>query len=193
MAEPIQGLPTPNEEIRARAAGIARILNIPSTAIANASNAYHIMSHLAAMPTLADHGRRRDYGNEILANSNRLMPISQPEYAPFNGYLRGLVVTMQEFPKWYTILTKASEALVDDYILVSNMLIGMGWLGLGGLGAVGSVVKSGIKGATAASGGIRAVTGAALRGVGAGVVNTATAGLSLMSLYRHNAKIWGRN
>lgn len=181
MGEIPQGLPTRAQEIRHRAIGLARVLAIPSDSFtARERQAYLVMSHLAAMPTIGDHARRRAYGNEILQNSNQLLPIDQPQNGQFSAHLRSHVIMMQEFPAWYSTLTKSSEELVNDYKLLKLMTWAMKNIGMGGLpGFGGAAVKGGIKGAQGAvAGGARAASAAGARGAMTGALGSVTGGLA---------------
>ncbi len=177
----LQGLPTAAQEIRLRAVGLARVLAIPpGTFTGREPAAYQIMSHLAAMLTIPDHGRRHAYGNEILQNSNRLLPIDQPQNAQFSGRLREQVIMMQEFPAWYSKLTRNNDEIVNDYLNLKLITTGMKIVGLGSLsvaGIAGGAVKTGLKGAQAASG-LRAQATAAATGALTGARNAATGGLA---------------
>lgn len=181
MANAPHGMNTPAEEVRLRAIGLAKVLNIPTSSFtARERQAYTIMSYIAAMPTVADHGRRHALANEILQNADRLMPISQPQNQQFFAAVQGLVITMQEFPAWYTKLRASNEQIVNDYVLGTTVLKGMKLIGMGGLLAPsGAAIKGGIKAAqTAMSSGARAAAVSGARGALTGAVGTVTGGLA---------------
>ena len=126
-------------ELRARADQLAEILDIPPHAYGEkVAEAYQIMGHLAAMPSVRDHGRRRDYGNEIKANASRVFSPFSAEGNQFFNYLQARVVIMQEIPDWFHNQTDSDEKLVNDYRLVKKILDAMkvaGFSELGGSGA----------------------------------------------------------
>ena len=184
MVDAPRGMATPGQEVRLRAIGLARVLNIPpSSFTARERQALAVLSNLAAMPTERDHARRRAFGNEILQNANRLLPMDQPQNAQFNARVRELVITMQEFPAWYATLTKSNEDIVNDYVLVKNILWGMKLAGMGGLSALGGTVSGAVKGGlragqAVAGQGVRQVAMAGGRGAMTGAMGSATGGLA---------------
>jgi hypothetical protein len=138
------------------------------------------MSHLAAMPSIIDKGRRHRYGNEILLNANSLMPDSQPHNKQFNARLRMHVALIQEMPAWYSALTKSNIAIVNDYLNLKLITWGMEMAGLGSLGVAGmsgDAVKGGVAAARGATG-VRQGLASGARGAMAGVRGTITGGMA---------------
>lgn len=173
--------PLSPELIHRRALSIARVLDFPPGTFAGRDQrAYLIMSHLAAMPSIADQGQRHRYGNEVLQNANRLMPDSQPQNRHFNFLLRSHVALMQELPAWYSVLTKSNAAIVDDYLNLKLITGGMELAGMGSLG-VAAVTSGAVTGGAAAARGVsgarQAVTAVA-RGAMTGARNTVTGGMA---------------
>ena len=145
------GPPPLPQEMQARAKQLGSILGIPASTFAGKEMpAYQIMSHLAAMPTVKDNGRRHAYGNEVLGNLNKLLPIDDPENQPFYGRVAPLVGQMQEFPAWFANFAKSNEELVNDYVLLDTILTGMAYAGLPSFAAAGlgkSAISKGVIGA----------------------------------------------
>lgn len=171
--------PATPAQIRRRALSIARVLKFqPGSYAGRERQAYHIMSHLAGMPTVTDHGRRRNYGNEVLQNADRLMPHAQPQNGPFSWRLRELVISMQEFPAWHAMLRKSDEALVEDYLNLRLIVGGMGLVGMGGIaGITGDLAKGALAGGQRAAAGASRI-GNVVRGGLAGARGAATGGLA---------------
>lgn len=168
------------QQVRRRALAIARVLKIQPTSYAGRERqAYHIMSHLAGMPTVRNKARRRGYGIEVLENAAKLMPQDHPQNGQFHWRIRELVISMQEFPAWYAILRKDNQSLVNDYLNLRLIVGGMSLVGLGGLtGILGDVAKG------ALAGGQRSTTagtgrfGNVVRGGLGGARGAATGGLA---------------
>lgn len=188
MAEPTQSTmmdvrPIMAAELKARAAQLASILGIKSGTYGDKdAEAYQIMGHLAAMPTVKDFGRRRQYGNEILMNAARSFPPSSAEGGLFHSEVERLVAEMQEFPAWFSTLTSSNDDLVENYVTLTRVLDAMKWLGWGGLGTASGKVARGalteMDKALAKRAGARAVAGGAVRGAGSGAAKLVTGGLA---------------
>ena len=156
-------------QLQERADQLAAILRIrPALYAGHAGEAYQIMGHLAAMPTLKDTGARHRYGNEILGNAGRAFSAYGGDGAAFFARVQGLVIEMQEFPAWFHDLSDSNEMLVENYVTVTSILDGMKYAGLTGFGgAAAKASAGGLAGgvnAATAGGGARAIAGAAVKG-----------------------------
>ena len=70
------------------------------------------MGHLAAMPTIADHGQRHRYGNEILTNAAKVFSPWSPDGARFHTALQSQVIMVQEFTFCYSTVTEGNDKIV---------------------------------------------------------------------------------
>lgn len=177
-------------EIRERARALALVLGIqPGTYAGREQEAALIMAHLALMPAVRDHNRRRLYGNEILQNANQLLPFDRPANRAFAGHVQMLVAQMQTLPAWWNKVTISNSQLVRDYKRVEWAVWLLKKAGMTGVASLtGGMVKTGVKDAQALSGrpvpagqqppGRRGVAGAAVRGAATGAVNSFTGGMS---------------
>ncbi len=160
------------------ALSLARVLRFEAGTFAGHDReAYTILSHLAAMPLEMNHDRRRRYGIEILTNASSLMPLDQPQNTQFHQRLREQVISMQEYPAWYSTLRNSNEQIVNSFIRLWWVLKGMEVGGLGGLSGIPADMN---KGALAGMQGKRGAAGraaGAIRGGMAGAAGTVTGGL----------------
>ncbi len=185
MAEPPQadtsrpGL-SPAQELVERARGLAGVLEIRTdTFAARERAAYHIMSHLLAMPTVREFSKRHDYGNEVLRNTGILFPPEDGRNTGFISAVGGQVIQMQEFPFWFSHLTMSNEKLADDYHMVTAIIEGMSWIGWGPLAPGGAGARSALAaGQKALDSGARAVATQAVRGFASGATKAVTGGFS---------------
>lgn len=126
---------SPVEEVVERARQLAAVLEIPASTFAGHEyRAYHLMSHLLAVPTIRDLGQRNRYINELLQNVGRLFPPHISKSAQFIGVFGQKAAIMQTFPFWFTHLSMSNAQLVSDYRMTTNVLWGMGVVGITPLG-----------------------------------------------------------
>jgi len=139
---------SPQQELVERSRGLVKILIVRADTFAGKeAAAYHIMSHLLAMPTIREQSRRHSYGNEILGNASLLFPPDGSGYNPFIKAIDTVVIEMQEFPFWFSHITMSNEKLGSEYHLVTAILGGMSWVGMGPI----AVVPAGAKAAMVAA------------------------------------------
>ena len=175
--------PMMESELRARAAQLASILDIPFHVYGeNISEANQIMGRLAAMPYVRDSGRRRDYGIEILANTNLVFNAFDPRGGQFFHCVQMRVVDIQISPDWFHSLTDSNDKLVNDYRLMKLVVDAMRLAGFTGPGAVGAkTFAGGITGFAKAAetrAGVRAVAIGTMRGAGEAGAKVFTGGLA---------------
>lgn len=122
---------SPVEEVVERARQLAAVLEIPiSTFAGHEYRAYHLMSHLLAVPTIRDLGKRNLYINEMLRNVGKLFPPHIAKSAQFIGVFGQKAAVMQTFPFWFSHLSVNNSQLVSDYRMTTNVLWGMGLVGM---------------------------------------------------------------
>jgi hypothetical protein len=128
----------------ARLRNLCRIFRIdPDTTESNPAAAFTVVSMLYAMPAIADHAKRHDYGNRILQGTQPYFtPSDGPNAVRFFSYVQGLVIEIQEFPSWFSELTRSPEELVSEYRRLKWAVTALQIIGIG---AGGSAFTAGIK------------------------------------------------
>lgn len=85
-------------EVRMHSRQLAKLLGFdPGSFSGREEPACVIMAMLALMPSVKDHAKRREFGNEILRNADHLLPSEDSSNGAFWFQLRPLVIEMQEF------------------------------------------------------------------------------------------------
>ncbi len=113
----------------------------------NPDLALALLSHLYAMPVIAEKSARRNYGNQILANTSGVFD----QYSEFVGGLGSNVIMMQEFPHWFANLGRSTEQLVEIYGDLERTVYWLnkaGWgagVGAGGAGIAEAIDKGSVK------------------------------------------------
>lgn len=179
----------PLNNVLEHARALALVLGIdPATFAGREQQATLIMAHLASMPVIADHGRRRAYGNEILQNANRLLPFDDPANHAFADKIQSLVAQMQTLPAWWHKLSDSNTELASAYKRVGWIIWTLRSAGMGGAGnVIGSGVRTGVKevqahanrqGSSNVRSGLRGYATAAGSGASTGAQNSFTGGFS---------------
>lgn len=170
---------SPAQEVVERARGLAGVLAIPTITFAGRERrAYLVMAHLLSMPAIREFAKRHDYGNEILKNADLLLPLANQANSAFIGLVGARVIEMQEFPFWFTHLTMPNDKLVSEYRMVTAILYGMSWIGIGPIAVVPSAAKAAIaSGQKVAASGARAVLMESAQGFVSGAGKAVTGGL----------------
>ncbi len=119
----------------------------PQATEINPELALALLSHLYAMPAIADKSARRNYGNQILGNTSGVFD----PYSEFVGGLGSNVIMMQEFPQWYANLGKSTAQLVEIYADLERTVYWLnkaGWgagMAAGGAGIAEAIDKGSVK------------------------------------------------
>jgi hypothetical protein len=102
---------------------------------------------LYAMPAIADHAKRRNFGIQILQSTLPYFTKSDgPNAERFFSYVQGLVIEIQEFPAWFSELAASPEELVREYQRLDRAVFALKFIGIStGLGAGGAAFKELIK------------------------------------------------
>jgi hypothetical protein len=117
----------------------------------NPPAALSTLSYAYGMPAIAEHAKRRQYGNEILQSTRaHFMPSDGPRASEFFGRVQALVIEMQEFPSWYSELSQSPEDLVRAYQRWALVVGALRFIGIGaGSGAIAAGIKEALKAQTA--------------------------------------------